>query len=224
MLKKSMIAVALAGVMAVGAEADGLNLSDETNMDLKVGTLGIGVDVSKMLNEKVSLRANINGIRYNRNQVLNNISYSAKLKFLTVGVLADYYPMENNFHITGGVYYNGNRLDGTAVPTQSVTVGNTTYTPGQIGRLDTSVKFNKVSPYVGIGWGNNPSKGGLGFSVNLGAMYQGSPKVTANAVSNIPALQAQLNQDITVEVNKIKNDINKYRIYPVVMVGVNYTF
>jgi hypothetical protein len=215
---------ALAVLLTVGAEAEGLNLSEETNVEMKAGTLGIGLDISKMLNEKLSLRANINGINYNRNEVLDDVNYDADLKLLTIGVLADYYPMENNFRISGGVYYNGNKLDATATPTQSVTIGNQVYTAGQIGRLDTTVDFNKVSPYLGLGWGNKASKSGWGFSVDLGAMYQGSPNVTAKAVANIPGLQTQLDQDVEVERKKIEDDMDSYRWYPVVMVGVTYTF
>jgi hypothetical protein len=219
-----VMAGAVAVVLSVGAQAEGLSLSEESNVELKAGTFGIGLDVSKMVNDKVALRANINGIKYNRNEVLDDISYDADLKLLTIGVLADYYPMENNFHISGGLYYNGNKLDGTAVPAQSVTIGNTTYTPGQIGRLDTTVDFNKVAPYIGIGWGNKASKSGWGFSIELGTLYQGSPNVTAKAVTTIPGLQAQLDQDVEVERKKIEDDMDSYCWYPVVMLGVNYTF
>jgi len=220
--KLTFVCVLVVGLASM-TQAD-MQLADKTNTAIKAGTLGIGLDISKMMNDKIAIRANINGLKYNRNEVLDDISYDADLKLMTVGVLADYYPMDNNFRISGGVYYNGNQLDATAVPAQSVTIGNTTYTPAQIGRLDTSVDFNKVVPYIGIGWGSKEDRKGWGFSLDAGVLYQGTANVTAKAVTTIPGLQTQLDQDVEIERKKIEDDMSDYKWYPVIMFGFNYTF
>ena len=224
MMKKSLIALVATQLLCAEGNIPSYNTA------LKVGTFGAGIDVSRMLNEKVALRANINGLRINRNEDLDDISYDATLSLLTVGVLADYYPFETSFRLSGGLYYNGNKLEGTARPASGETIdlGDNNYIGvNQIGRVDAKIDFNKVAPYLGVGWGNKPSSGGWGFTFDLGVMYQGSPEVYANAVPNASLSQSDKDKiaaDVEKERKKIEDDASSYKWYPVLMLGVNYTF
>ncbi len=201
------------------------------NAALKVGTLGVGLDISRALNDGVALRLNVNGLKINRTETLDDVDYDASLKLLTAGLLADYYPFENGFRLSAGAYYNGNKLDGTATPadTQSVKIGDQTFTGAQLGHLDAKVDFKKFAPYLGIGWGNDSRRKGWGFTFDLGVLYQGSPKVYAKGYvdANAPgkaALQTQIDTEVEKERQNIANDIDNYKWYPVVMIGINYTF
>jgi len=199
------------------------------NVALKAGTLGIGMDFSRMISDKVGVRFNVNGIHVNRTEDLDDISYDATLDLLTVGALVDYFPFENAFRLSGGAYYNGNKFEGTATPssTETIDLGFNTYTGDQIGEVKTNVDFQKFAPYLGLGWGNKSSEKGWGFTFDLGAMYQGSANVEATAVPNplLPqVIQDQIATDIEQERLDIIEETDDYKWYPVIMIGVNYTF
>ena len=196
------------------------------NMGLKVDTLGVGLDVSTPINDNLAVRFNLNGFSYSRTEEIDDINYDGDLKLLTAGVLLDYYPFETAFRVSAGAYYNNNKFTGTAKPTGTVDieVGDNTYGIDDIGQLDTEITFNKFAPYVGLGWGNDARQKGWGFSFDIGAMYHGTPKTDLNVVINNPLLATEINNDVEVEKRNLEDEISKYKFYPVVMIGVNYTF
>jgi hypothetical protein len=228
-MKKIMISTVAVLLLSSGLNAQGQE-DKAYNMDLKVGTLGIGVDVSTPINDNVGLRFNINGATSSRQKVINNINYDATLKLLTAGALLDYYPSENNFRFTAGAYYNNNQFDLVATPalSESITIGGVSYTGAEVGKVNANVTFNKIAPYVGLGWGNKASsEKGWGFTFDIGAMYQGTAIATANATINSTLPQILKNQivdSVEKERQQIESDMSSYTWYPVIMIGVNYTF
>ena len=200
------------------------------NVAIKAGTLGVGLDISHMFTDNFGLRANINGLKFNDTRDVSDINYDADLHLFTAGLLADYYPFENNFRLSAGVYYNDNHADGTFVPASgtSFDFGDHTYTSAEIGKIDSGAYYDdNIAPYIGIGWGDKSSSDGWGFTLDIGALYQGSTKVYANPAinSSLPApIRNQINQDIEKERAQIEDDIKDYKWYPVIMIGINYSF
>ncbi|PCI45267.1 MAG: hypothetical protein COB41_01940 [Proteobacteria bacterium] len=183
---------------------------------VKAGTLGLGIEATTNI---VPLFANIrlqgNGFNYKTTITDTNVTYDAKLKLATVGLLADIYPFAGKFRITGGAYYNGNKLTMNARPLGAVVIGGTTYTNPTVS---TTVDFNKFAPYAGIGWGDAISSGSpIGFSVELGAMYMGKPKTSIVA----PGVSAA---DIAAEKTRLDNSLKNMQFYPVASIGVNFKF
>ena len=210
--------------------SNGTSQPFDYNVALKVGTLGIGLDVSHMITENFGLRANINGFSYSDTQDVSDINYDADLKLFTAGLLADYYPFENNFRVSAGVYYNDNHADGVFKPSDGTTfeLGDHEYDATEIGKVDAGAYYDdSIAPYIGFGWGNKSTSSGWGFTLDIGAMYQGSTKVYADATINdsVPDDQkAEIKQDIETERNQIEEDVKDYKWYPVIMIGVNYSF
>ena len=230
-MKKIMIGSMLALALSNSMYAEEMMQEEKaSNMGLKVGTLGVGVDFSTPVNETLSVRFNVNGASYSRKELVNNIDYDATLKLLTVGALLDYYPGESSFRLTAGAYYNNNKFDLVAKPaaTESINIGDVSYTGAEVGQLNSNVSFNKIAPYIGLGWGNKPTgEKGWGFTFDLGAMYQGSAIASAEAIVNntLPQLlKTQIVNDVEKERQKIEDDMGKYTWYPVIMIGANYTF
>jgi hypothetical protein len=61
------------------------------------------------------------------------------------------------------------------------------------GTVDAYARVMPVRPYFGIGWGNAIPKGRVGFRFDIGAMYQGKPRIIS---PNIDAsLQSELDND-----------------------------
>ena len=93
-----------------------------------------------------------------------------------------------------------------------------------VGTLDANIDFRKTAPYLGIGWGNAVDSGNpLSFSIDIGVMFQGTPKVsleTSKDTSGIPGFQDSLDNEIA----DFKDDVDNLKYYPIISLGVAYKF
>ena len=203
------------------------------NMGLKAGTLGIGIDISKPVNEFISVRFNANWLTYKTTDdslYSNVLNANKKYNLDTKGLLVDFHLLQ--LRLTAGAYINDNEIDYTTKPTGTHTVilNGTPYGANIIQKIDTTVKFNHISPYVGVGWGNNGSRegwGGWNLTLDVGLMYHGDPQVKIKAKMNnvLPSMvQNAINTNLKQEAKKQEEDLADFPFYPVVMVGLNYSF
>ena len=66
---------------------------------------------------------------------------------------------------------------------------------------------------------------GIGaFTIDLGALYQRSPKVDLNVSCGATARCAQLQADVAAERARLQSDLNGYRFWPVLQAGFGYVF
>ena len=200
-------------------------------MGLKAGTLGVGIEYAMPLNRNFFVRFNLNGLKLDTDKTKEQINYAVEIGLLSAGVLIDYYPMDTgSFRLSAGAYYNGNTLDASASPDATVNydVGGSIYTGAQIGQLDGSVEFPALAPYIGIGYGGGESHKGWGFSIDIGVLYHTSSDVELKVSSPLatldPAAFSQLERDIEQERQETEDDLEDFPFYPVVMLGVTYTF
>jgi len=196
---------------------------------VKASTLGIsGEVVTNVVPMLLNARLQLNGFNYNTTIKDTSVTYDAKLKLSSAGALVDLYPFAGKFRITGGVYYNANKLDlkGTPNTAQSFVINGTTYTVGNIGSVNSQITFNKFAPYLGIGWGDSISSGSpVGISFEVGALYQGVAKSTVTTSKTlVGAAGALLAANVAAEKAKLDNALNRMKVYPVVSLGVNYAF
>jgi hypothetical protein len=215
--------------MSTGATetmADTVSETKFNNVGLKAGTLGAGIEWSMPINEQFSVRFNFNGASYDEKEESDDVTYDGTLKLSNIGILGDYYPSESSFRLTAGAFINNNKFTGRALPTSlsPIDLGDSTYGINDIGHVDTEVTFQKVSPYIGIGFGNDTREKGWGFTLDIGAMYQGTPQADVTASIKNPLLAAVINKELEAEKRNLEEELSDFTIYPVVMIGVNYTF
>jgi len=193
-------------------------LAQNYAVSLKASTLGISLEGIRSFGEQFNARAGLSFFTINMNGGGGDedYSYDAKLKLLTFSALADWFPFDFNMRVTGGVFINLNKGDLTLRPTTSHTVGGTVYTPEMLGSLSANVDVNKISPYLGIGIGNRLLSEGLDFTLDVGAIYQGAPKVdlTAQGLLEPSAEQQPL----------IEDNIKWFKFYPILSIGLIYSF
>lgn len=196
------------------------------NAGLKVGTLGVGFDISTPINSKYSLRFNLNAASHSQSDKENGNDYDGTLDLLNMGLILDYHPFENNFRLSAGVYYNGNKFTGSAKPTdtETINIDGVHYSQDDISSLNAEVTFNTFSPYLGIGWGHGSYSKGWSLALDLGLMYHGSGKVDLNADIIDQSLIEKLEENLANEENEINDLFSNTEFYPVVSVGINYTF
>jgi hypothetical protein len=220
-LKMSLAILGLFGSLGmVNAYAGSLS---DVSVGLQVGTLGAGVVAAVPLTKDVAARIGVNGYNYNYNTTSNGVAYDGHLKLQSAEFFADWHPWGGSFRLTGGVLYNNNKFDLTGTPSGgSYTFNGTVYTASQVGSVNANVDFNKVAPYIGFGWGDNSQTAGLHFTSDIGVAYQGSPKATITATG--AASNAQLASDVQASQAKLQSDLNNFRFYPVIEMGLVYRF
>jgi len=222
MNKKIALACLLAGLSTAAAYA-------QVGVTGSLGTTGIGAHVSVPLMPQLNARFGINALRYNYEGSTSDLDYDFKLKLRTFDALLDYFPQGTGFRLTGGIVFNGNKIDAVGRPTPggTYTLNGRTYPAALAGTLDGRIDFRNVAPYLGIGWDNAGAREkGWSFSSDLGVMLQGSPRTSlTNIGCTAPApVCAQLAADVAAENLRLNDEADDFKAYPVLRFGARYRF
>jgi hypothetical protein len=222
------------------AKRPGQISSSKVGIGVKISTLGVGIEAAVPVTSKLNLRGGFNFFRYNRGIPDNGIHYDGHLHFQSGEAHLDWFPF-GGFHISPGLlFYNGNALTANAaVPGgQTFSVGGTTYESDPAAPINGTgtLDFVKVSPSIMVGIGNLIPRNGRHYSFlfEIGGAYQGSARVVLNLSGSVCDTSGlfcrSVSSDSTVQANiqsqeqKIRNDINPYRFFPVVSLGVGFNF
>ena len=214
--------LAAALLAAVGANAHAQALS------ARAGTNGLGAEVGVGFAPMLGLRAQLASGSYERDEVQSNINYAGKLKLSNGALLLDLHPFTGAFRLSTGLVYNNNQLDATGRgDSGSIEINGISYPASSVGTLQATVRWDKASPYLGFGWGTRPQgSGGIFLSADLGAFYQKpTASLTGQCGPSLPTFACdQLQSDIRAEERQFQDEVNKYKLYPVLNVGVGYRF
>lgn len=186
-----------------------------------VGTLGLGVDVGIAVLDGVTLRAGGGVFPSDIDLTISDIKFTVDLPSPQFVGFVDLF-LAGQFRVSGGVMFSSADLEVTGVFTGTVDIGNTTYAGADVGSLTGTIANNDIAPYLGIGWGNIAG-GRIGFMLDLGVAFQGQPVVTFTAdgpISQTPGFQADLNQEVAAA----EDDLNLFKYYPVVSIGLSFGF
>ncbi len=206
------------------AAAQTAHRGSDLGVALRLGTVGAGLEFSKWLAGHLGARVGLNFFSksFNDREVDGN-QYDARLKVHALMALLDLYPgARGAFHFTAGLSTNPARLTATGTPTSGTFEFNShTYNSNEVGVLTGEAKFNKLSPYAGLGFGTAARGGRLAFVVDLGVAF-GKPKIslTASGAAGNPQLQSDLNAEIA----DVQEDADKLPGYPVISLGLMYRF
>lgn len=183
------------------------------------GTLGIGPEIGYRMNDHVGVRGNATFLGLSHDFDSNDLDYRGKARLKSGGLMLDVYPFGGGFRISGGARINGNDGRVRAVPSRSVTVGNTTYTPAQIGTITGEAETKNFAPALTLGWAGRNAEGFV-FGVEAGALFQGRVRIRnfRNSTGLISAA------DLEAERLDIQDDVDDYKVYPILQLTVGYRF
>ena len=196
---------------------------------IKAGTFGPGIEVVKAFSIPVNLRLGGTWLNYSMDisqyfsdeddvKTVNNIHLG------TVSLMADW-QFVDFMHLTAGVLYNFTEEIIDVYSNEVVYVGSVEVTPETMGYTSTRIYTSAINPYLGIGFGRSISKQKLvGFGVDLGVAYIGSPKVDLMANGMLqPTAEAITTSDGTMY-NKdiIESNIENYKFYPVISFQLSF--
>lgn len=189
----------------------------------KIGTVGLGGELSVYTLPRLNLRGGFYLVQGNVHGVINDVDYDFDIGLRHEALLLDWHCAANGFRLTGGAVFNQNVLDLEATPNKDVTIGDTRYPAGTLGRLYGTLEFDPVGPYLGVGYGNPFSgESHWSFSFDLGVIFQSyTVELEADGpLAGTPQFQADLQQ----EESDIQDFFDRYQIYPILMFGVAYRF
>ncbi len=203
----------------------------------KGGTLGVGAEADIGLNDYLHLRGGVNVLNFSFDSTISNIDYDMEPEFKNASVFMDWYPFGGAFRLTGGLFFNDNTIDLTGTPRSdseywdAIPAGYEAYQSyADSIRVNGSVDFNTLAPYVGMGWNSNTEKKqGWGIAFELGVMFQGSPTVstlTATAAEpfDVLATHPEVLSFLEEERQAIEDDLEEFQYYPVASLTLSYTF
>lgn len=196
---------------------------------LSAGTLGVGVDAAYGINDKLNLRASYRSLDYSTDLQAegdgDELTYKGDLDLGNIGLGLDYHPFGGSFRLSLGLQDSDNRLRGTATCERaSCDFGNNTVPNGS--RADVDVDLSGTHPYIGLGWGNLVAEGTpFGVFLDLGVMFQGTPKV--DVVASCPGgllVQSSCDDEAENEEKELQKDAEDFEIYPIVNLGFRWRF
>ncbi len=203
-----------------------------------IGTLGIGANLSKsIIRDNLNLRGGFSAVVIDDDVNSRGISYDGDLR-LSGGIplVLDWFPFKNWFRVSGGLVINRNRLRlGAEAEDQNITVeiGGQTFESDLFARLDGTIEYTEIAPYIGLGIGNPVGRGNkFRFFLEVGALFQGRGEISLNASGPIiddPAFQEarrNLREVLEREIEEIDDDtyFDDLPVYPVLQLGFSYQF
>lgn len=206
---------------------------------VKVSTLGVGGEVAVAVSHRTNIRVGFNAFSYGHTFDKDGATYKGNLNLRSAQATWDLFPVRW-FHISPGVLlYNGNQVTANvSVPGgQTFTLSNTSYISDAADPINGTGKLSvyKTAPMVLFGIGNLVPRGGhFSSTFEIGAAYQGPPRVTLNLagsacdstgvfcrpVGTDPTIQS----NIVAEQGKLNKSASPYKFYPVISFGFGYRF
>ena len=232
-----VVAFLMFAVAPAWAQNKASGFFDDAGVTIKLGTPGVGLEMTKGLKDTLNARLGFNVFSYKMSdsgeeemgedgKPKKATEVSAKLSLFTVPLLLDWHPWKNPVRFSTGLIFNNNKIDLSAVPGESIGLGeDEEEVDFLVSSLSGDVSFSPLVPYLGLGWGNAAEKknGPWHFAFDLGVMFQGKPDISLHAVS-ADNRQAELDAAVEKEMDKIEDDFSAFTIYPVLSAGVSYTF
>ncbi|MCM8760317.1 MAG: hypothetical protein NC832_01170 [Candidatus Omnitrophica bacterium] len=199
-----------------------ISMAQETpsaGFGVKIGTLGPGIEIGMSFTPKIAARLGLNYFTYSYDTTEEGIDYDAGLTLFTLGPVIDWHPTGGSFRVSGGLLYNGNEVTGKAKRDLHLRIGGHEYPNATV---KTTVDFDDLSPYVGIGWDTSfGAERQWGLICDLGIIYHGVPHVTLKAT----ATEARIDpEDVRKEKKEIEDAVKSFQWYPVITAGFIYRF
>ncbi len=210
------LAMAFLSPVLVLAQSDTVATSTDSTMDLgskhaigiNFGSQGVGLDYAYRINPAFSVRVRGMYNKFDFQEVPysldgQNVNINLALDLQQVGLIFDYYPSPNSsFKImAGAAYFVQNRIDIGIRIQDTLYIGDDgpdaddkgdfIYYPDDIGGIDLGVNWNRIAPYLGLGFGRAVPKGRVGFALEVGAFYTGPPQIETASYGLVEISEAE---------------------------------
>jgi hypothetical protein len=209
LFKKCALVAALLGAVPLAATA-----GEAGTLYAQLGTNGLGLGYGLSVSQDFAVRGQYNAYKKTYTGSVSDFGstavVTADIDLSTFQMLADWYPGNSGFRLTGGVVINNNKI---TISATGATVGTATNQ-----NASAEIKLSdSPSPYLGFGYSSRPKFAkGLGFIFDAGIMFQ-DPKVTLTASGASAA-------DVEAQRVKVQDAVKDLKNMPVLAFGISYSF
>jgi hypothetical protein len=188
------------------------------------GSLGVGVEGQYKLSQNFIIRGGVFGFSAGLgDETFGLISYKKDAELANALLGVDYHPLKNGWLISGGLIAGKQELEYNFALSEPLQLGDTVYTPQDVGRIRGLGSYETVSPYLAVGYDSTlMSREGWGLTVLAGIDFTGSPDVEVVALSGLLANTPGLNSDLAKVAGAIRDGENEY--YPIFQIGLSRRF
>ncbi|MDI9871020.1 MULTISPECIES: hypothetical protein [Flectobacillus] len=190
--------------------------SNTNSIKFGIGLLGgttPGFDVSARFTPNISVRLMNTFLNYTMSNKLTvsdeDIQLNGNLDMNALGLGVELYPSSKSSFkfILGLSYIQKGRVLVVASPTENYKIGETEFTPKEIGEFNFDLSYNGgVARFIGLGFGRAVPKKRVGFGFELGTYYLSEPKVSLTGTERLSSMSEQE--------SKIQNNMKDWRYWP----------
>ncbi len=230
-MKKIWVGALLATIMistqAQAEETTGFSLGGQ------VGLYGLGAHFSGKFSDKLAVKVGFDQFTYNDIEIEDDqVTYNFDVETKDILATLDWHPFASSFAFRAGVIVNDSNLKGDVKPnvaTQKFTFNGVEYSTDDIAKVDTTVDFDPIAPYLGISWDTSwAKKSGFGFTFDLGVIHQGSATVDYSVdykdALTKSLIAPSLERNLEIEKQSLQAELDDYEFLPYIAIGVNYKF
>ena len=184
-----------------------------------VSTLGAGIEAGYRANEHWQVRVGVSAASGDFVYKRSDYDLHSRLSLLSAGVTAGYFPFAGDFHLSGGLRLSANRIEGMVKNLHGrLKNGANVFVPNPL--TDFTVTQNVIQPYLGAGY-SVKIREGVSLNFDMGALYAGSPDLDVDSRANKLGFSKK---DIRREIARAQDRISPFKVYPVVQVGLKFSF
>lgn len=234
------VSLALSCAAASDANAADAGNQGATQLGVSASTLGLGLSAGYDFSESLAVRGMVNYFSFSYDTEKSGNEYDGDLDLQSIGALLDWHPMGGGFRVTGGLLLNDNALS-VAAESEDLDIGGHPYE----GTLSVDVGFDSIAPYLGLGWSGNRGRSGWSFILDAGVVFQGAPSLTGSGMVSSSGQECRfdvsengnaslagdgcrwldsLESDLEMEHGDLNDDLDDFKLYPVLSAGVSYRF
>lgn len=222
-MKRSILR-ALCAALAIGWSGGAAAEDGDVSVSLSAGTLGVGPELGLRFSDTLGARLGANALALSGEADVDGIDYDGDLDLRSAGAMLDWHPFASGFRVSAGARWNGTELDLSARPSAPVEIGGVVFTPAQIGMLEGTVELRSFAPAISVGFAGEPQPG-LTLGLEFGVLYQGVPELRdlrarGGLLANDPNFLARLR----AEEDEVEDELDRYRLWPIVQLLVVYRF
>ena len=221
-LRRRLPVLGLALTLGIPASAEELQF--QPSAALSSAMLGIGPEVGVRLTGKLGARIDATVTRLAEALRVENVGDGGRLRLRSGGAMFDLHPFGDGFRLSAGTRFGSLRSALAAAPSGPVTIGSRSVTPAQVGRMLGKVHVRKFAPALTLGYGGAVASA-MTLGVEAGALFQGAPRIREfGSEGGSLSAEAGFASDLERERIRVENDLDGYRLYPVVRMSLGYRF
>lgn len=192
------------------------------------GTVGFGGGLAATFNDHFGARIGYTSYEHTVDDIEEgDLVLDGKAEIGGLQALLDWYPFGGGFRLSAGAMENASLTAHARPIGGAYTLNGTTYTTAELGEANGVAEYESISPYAGIGFGRALSPDGrLGFSMDMGVVFTGTPDIELNATCRVPNAMvcAQIDSDVRAEESELRREADELKYWPVLSIGVSYKF